>query len=169
MGHGGQYCTHLITRHAWSPPHSMSCLVPIFTACLAWYPSSQNVLPGTHLHTTCLPAWSCISTHLATCLFPFRSADFYDDADVGETSAVQQQGLLPTPNDPRLWVVAARPGHEREAVIQLQQKFISAMRRGMPLAIRSAICVDHLQGYVYVEADKEAHVSLVNCMTYMWM
>ena len=38
------------------------------------------------------------------------------------------------------------------------QKYID---KGSELQIRSAIALDHLKNYIYVEADKEAHVSLV--------
>ncbi|KAK7858872.1 putative transcription elongation factor spt5 like protein 1 [Quercus suber] len=46
-------------------------------------------------------------------------------------------------------------GHEQEVVVCLMQKGID---KGSELNIRSAIALDHLKGYVYVEADKEAHV-----------
>lgn len=70
-----------------------------------------------------------------------------------------RQALLPTTADPRLWVVQCRPGREREAVMQLLQKSYTLAERGAPIAIRSAVCHDHLKGYFYVEADKESHVS----------
>lgn len=35
------------------------------------------------------------------------------------------------------------------------QKYID---KGSELQIRSAIALDHLKNYIYVEADKEAHV-----------
>jgi transcription elongation factor SPT5 len=57
-------------------------------------------------------------------------------------------------------VVQCRPGREREAVMQLLQKAYTQAERGKPLAIRSAVAHDHLKGYFYVEADKEAHVGL---------
>jgi transcription elongation factor SPT5 len=43
--------------------------------------------------------------------------------------------------------------------MQLIQKAYTMAERGAPLAIRSAVCHDHLKGYFYVEADKESHVS----------
>lgn len=33
--------------------------------------------------------------------------------------------------------------------------------KGSELQIRSAIALDHLESYIYVEADKEAHVKQV--------
>ena len=65
--------------------------------------------------------------------------------DGGATGLVGQQGLLPTLNDPKLWIVTCRPGREREACIQLQQKFYTYNARNTPLGIRSVICLDHLK------------------------
>lgn len=57
---------------------------------------------------------------------------------------VGQQGLLPTPNDPKLWLVTCKAGHEREAVVQLLQKSYTMAERGTPLSIMSAVALDHL-------------------------
>lgn len=84
----------------------------------------------------------------------------YDYMEEAEETAVTQQGLLPTIHDPKLWIVHCRPGREREACIQLLQKHytFSDSERGPPLLIKSAVCLDHLKGYIYVESEKEAHV-----------
>jgi transcription elongation factor SPT5 len=39
------------------------------------------------------------------------------------------------------------------------QKYID---KGSELQIRSAIALDHLKNYIYIEADKEAHVREVS-------
>ncbi|KAF8377116.1 hypothetical protein HHK36_030489 [Tetracentron sinense] len=72
-----------------------------------------------------------------------------------ETTDVEQQALLPSIKDPKLWMVKCAIGREREAAICLMQKCID---KGPELQIRSAIALDHLKNYIYVEADKEAHV-----------
>jgi hypothetical protein len=41
------------------------------------------------------------------------------------------------------------------------EKFLRAMESGKPLQIKTAICCDHLKGYVYIEAVKQAHVKEV--------
>lgn len=46
-------------------------------------------------------------------------------------------------------------GREREVAVCLMQKYID---KRAELQIRSAIALDHLKNYIYVEADKEAHV-----------
>ncbi|KAL5975076.1 hypothetical protein ACLOJK_031752 [Asimina triloba] len=72
-----------------------------------------------------------------------------------ETTEVEQQALLPSVKDPKLWMVKCAIGHEREAAACLMQKFLD---KGSELQIRSATALDHLKNYIYVEADKEAHV-----------
>ncbi|KAF8411784.1 hypothetical protein HHK36_004343 [Tetracentron sinense] len=65
-----------------------------------------------------------------------------------ETTDVEQQALLPSVKDPKLWMVKCTTGHEREAAICLMQKYID---KGSELQIRSAIALDHLKNYIYVE------------------
>ncbi|KAJ8760502.1 hypothetical protein K2173_015169 [Erythroxylum novogranatense] len=72
-----------------------------------------------------------------------------------ETTDVDQQALLPSVRDPKLWMVKCLIGKERETVVCLMQKCID---KGPELQIRSAIALDHLKNYIYIEADKEAHV-----------
>ncbi|KAK7351044.1 hypothetical protein VNO77_10188 [Canavalia gladiata] len=76
-----------------------------------------------------------------------RRVTDYDE----ETTDVEQQALLPSVRDPKLWMI----GRERETAVCLMQKYID---KGSELQIRSAIALDHLKNYIYVEADKEAHV-----------
>jgi hypothetical protein len=52
-----------------------------------------------------------------------------------------------------------RLGSEREACMQLLQKCYNMAERGTPLAIKSAVCLDHLKGFFYVEAFRDSHVS----------
>ncbi|XP_061348102.1 putative transcription elongation factor SPT5 homolog 1 [Gastrolobium bilobum] len=80
-----------------------------------------------------------------------RRVSDYDE----ETTDVEQQALLPSVRDPKLWMVKCAIGRERETAVCLMQKYID---KGSELQIRSAIALDHLKNYIYVEADKEAHV-----------
>ncbi|XP_060200841.1 putative transcription elongation factor SPT5 homolog 1 [Lycium barbarum] len=66
-----------------------------------------------------------------------------------------QQALLPTIKDSKLWMVKCAIGHEREVGACLMQKQID---KSFKLQIKSVIALDHLQNYIYVEADKESHV-----------
>ncbi|KAE9608921.1 hypothetical protein Lal_00020321 [Lupinus albus] len=72
-----------------------------------------------------------------------------------EATDVEQQALLPSVRDPKLWMVKCAIGRERETAVCLMQKYID---KGSELQIRSVIALDHLKNYIYVEADKEAHV-----------
>lgn len=53
-------------------------------------------------------------------------------------------------------------GHEREAAICLMQKYIDQDLQNQPLLIKSAIALDHLKGYLYIESEKEAYVRQVH-------
>ncbi|XP_071923789.1 putative transcription elongation factor SPT5 homolog 1 isoform X1 [Coffea arabica] len=75
----------------------------------------------------------------------------YDD----EATEVEQQALLPSVRDPKLWMVKCAIGREREVAVCLMQK---AIDKGPELQIRSVVALDHLKNYIYIEADKEAHV-----------
>ncbi|KAL8459360.1 hypothetical protein ACS0TY_036737 [Phlomoides rotata] len=75
----------------------------------------------------------------------------YDD----EATDVNQQALLPSVRDPKLWMVKCAIGREREVAVCLMQKCID---KGPEVNIRSAIALDHLKNYIYIEAHKEAHV-----------
>ncbi|CAN4076143.1 unnamed protein product [Withania somnifera] len=72
-----------------------------------------------------------------------------------EATDVEQQALLPSVRDPKLWMVKCAIGREREVAVCLMQK---AIDRGPELQIRSVVSLDHLKNYIYIEADKEAHV-----------
>ncbi|KAJ0981280.1 hypothetical protein J5N97_009535 [Dioscorea zingiberensis] len=71
-----------------------------------------------------------------------------------DVTDVDQQALLPSVKDPKLWMVKCAIGQECETVICLMQKFIDRP----DIQIRSALSLDHLKNYIYVEADKAAHV-----------
>eukprot|EP00240_Pyramimonas_obovata_P005180 CAMPEP_0118942736 /NCGR_PEP_ID=MMETSP1169-20130426/36749_1 /TAXON_ID=36882 /ORGANISM="Pyramimonas obovata, Strain CCMP722" /LENGTH=394 /DNA_ID=CAMNT_0006887801 /DNA_START=105 /DNA_END=1286 /DNA_ORIENTATION=- len=87
-----------------------------------------------------------------------RYGQRYTEHDDAEGTEVEQQAMLPTVKDPKLWMVKCRPGTEREVCVQLMQKFITMANAGTPLLIKSCLVQDHLKGYMYVEADKQAHV-----------
>lgn len=75
-----------------------------------------------------------------------------------ETTEVRQQTLVPTVKDPKLWVINCVENMEKELCICLLQKSYDLAALGTPLLIKSVFCQDHLKGYIYVEAYKEAHV-----------
>ncbi|XP_056861795.1 putative transcription elongation factor SPT5 homolog 2 isoform X2 [Raphanus sativus] len=86
---------------------------------------------------------------------PRAEYDDEDDYEDGEPTHVDQQALLPSVRDPKLWMVKCAIGREREVAVCLMQK---AVDRGSDFKIRSVIALDHLQNFIYIEADMEAHV-----------
>ncbi|XP_024532510.1 putative transcription elongation factor SPT5 homolog 1 isoform X2 [Selaginella moellendorffii] len=82
----------------------------------------------------------------------------YDTYDDSEATVVEQQALLPSVKDPKLYMLTCPQGHEREAVVCLMQKYLDFQAKNEPLLIKSAVAIDHLKGFIYVEADKEAYV-----------
>ncbi|KMT19955.1 hypothetical protein BVRB_1g009990 [Beta vulgaris subsp. vulgaris] len=83
-----------------------------------------------------------------------RSLEGYDEDFAEEITEVEQQALLPSVRDPKLWLVKCLPGREREVAASLMQKSLN----DFTLHILSAIALDHLKNYIYVEAYCEAHV-----------
>ncbi|KAJ8450312.1 hypothetical protein Cgig2_004769 [Carnegiea gigantea] len=84
-----------------------------------------------------------------------RISTDHDDQFDEETTEVEQQALLPSVKDPKLWMVKCSPGHERKVAASLMQKTLD---KGSELHIISAIALDHLKNYIYIEAYKEAYV-----------
>ncbi|KAM3244040.1 hypothetical protein ACQJBY_055757 [Aegilops geniculata] len=83
----------------------------------------------------------------------YRTQSHSDFDEEGQTE-VEQQALLPSVKDPKLWMVKCAIGHERETALCLMQKFIDRQ----DLQIKSVVALEHLKNYIYVEAEKEAHV-----------
>jgi Early transcription elongation factor of RNA pol II, NGN section len=50
-------------------------------------------------------------------------------------------------------------GHERQVAFCFMQKYVEFHNRGNKLQIFSAFALDHIKGYVYVEADKACDVT----------
>jgi len=82
--------------------------------------------------------------------------DIYDAEDEDEDEGKRKN--LPGNDDPKLWQVRVKRNFERVAVIALLNKSIDFQRKGNPLYILSATCSDSTEGYIYVEAWKEANV-----------
>ncbi|XP_021856898.2 putative transcription elongation factor SPT5 homolog 1 [Spinacia oleracea] len=86
-----------------------------------------------------------------------RSSLGYNDEDYEEDiTELEQQTLLPSVRDPKLWLVKCLPGREREVAAFLMQK---SLDKDSKSHILSAIALDHLKSYIYVESYCEAHVT----------
>jgi len=82
----------------------------------------------------------------------------YVDDDYEAPAEIEQQSLLPDVKDPNLWMVRCRMGEEKQVVFALMRKYITFENSETPLQIKSAIAVEGLKGYIYVEAYKQSHV-----------
>lgn len=88
-----------------------------------------------------------------------QSRKQYDeDEEGGEMvqNEVAQQSLLPSIQDPRMWVFKCKPGREQHLVVALMNKFMDFNRRGEPLLIKSVVATNS-KGFIYVEAEREPH------------
>ncbi|XP_065653569.1 transcription elongation factor SPT5-like [Hydra vulgaris] len=82
----------------------------------------------------------------------------YLDEEYETPAEIEQQSLLPDVKDPNLWMVRCRMGEEKQTVFALMRKFITLQSSETPLQIKSAIAVEGLKGYIYIEAYKQTHV-----------
>ncbi|KAG5519596.1 hypothetical protein PMAC_001751 [Pneumocystis sp. 'macacae'] len=76
----------------------------------------------------------------------------------GDTEVVPQRLLLPSVNDPNLWAVRCKPGREKDIIYKLMRKTIDLQHSETPVEIISVFQRDGIDGYIYVEAKKQAHI-----------
>ncbi|XP_056168939.1 protein RNA-directed DNA methylation 3 isoform X2 [Syzygium oleosum] len=82
-----------------------------------------------------------------------RFADEYDAKD-----SVDGGSGMPSVKDPMVWKVKCTVGRERNSAFCLMQKFVDLMSLGKKIQIISAFAIDHVKGYIYVEADRQSDV-----------
>ena len=85
---------------------------------------------------------------------PRNRPHYADDAELYEEGEVSQLSLVPTVQDPKLWMLKCKPGLEKELCVSLLQKYFNMAKAGAPLNIKSAYTHEGLKGYFYVEAYK---------------
>ncbi|KAI8377967.1 uncharacterized protein BYT42DRAFT_572337 [Radiomyces spectabilis] len=71
---------------------------------------------------------------------------------------VPQQLLLPSVNDPNLWMIKCKPGKERDVILGLMKRYFDRQYSDAPLETFSAFARESLKGYIYIEARRQAHV-----------
>ena len=76
----------------------------------------------------------------------------------GDGAGVAQRLLLPSVDDPSIWAVKCKAGKERDIIVQILKKAFNMRQRGHPVDITSAFERESLQGYIYIEARKAAHL-----------
>jgi transcription elongation factor SPT5 len=77
----------------------------------------------------------------------------------GDGAGVAQRLLLPSVDDPSIWAIKCKVGKEKDIIYQILKKTWAMKSRGQTIEITSAFERDSLQGYIYVEARKAAHVA----------
>jgi len=77
----------------------------------------------------------------------------------GDGAGVAQRLLLPSVDDPSIWAIKCKVGKEKDIVYQILKKTWAMKNRDLSIDITSAFERDSLQGYIYVEARKAAHVA----------
>uniref|UniRef100_A0A6B2KXD3 Transcription elongation factor SPT5 n=1 Tax=Arcella intermedia TaxID=1963864 RepID=A0A6B2KXD3_9EUKA len=82
------------------------------------------------------------------------ATDEVDEETLAGTSVAQQVNQ-PRATDPKLWIIKCKPGSEKQIATSILQKHLS---RAEGLGIYSVVTLDHVKGYVYVEADREPPV-----------
>ena len=71
-------------------------------------------------------------------------------------SAVMQQSLLPSVNDPGIWKVKCTAGKEMLLIRSILLKAIELKSRGVPVYVKTAFC-NSVRGYIYIEALAEPY------------
>ncbi|XP_010032136.2 protein RNA-directed DNA methylation 3 isoform X1 [Eucalyptus grandis] len=82
-----------------------------------------------------------------------RFADEYDAKD-----SVEVGSGMPSVKDPVVWKVKCTVGRERNSAFCLMQKYVDLMSLGNKIQIISAFAIDHVKGYIYIEADRQSDV-----------
>jgi hypothetical protein len=64
-----------------------------------------------------------------------EDADMYDEEDYGEDSRFTD--LPDAQRDPKLWLLKCKPGHEKDLMIRLMQKYLDSAHTDAPLSIQA--------------------------------
>ncbi|KAK4367078.1 hypothetical protein RND71_014958 [Anisodus tanguticus] len=70
----------------------------------------------------------------------------------------QQDTIVPTLKDPTIWKVKCTVGREKHSAFCLMQKYVDLLALGTKLQIISVFALDHVKGFVYIEADRQFDV-----------
>lgn len=79
--------------------------------------------------------------------------DGYDSKRSVDKDILTRSASLPT-----IWKVKCKVGRERHTVFCLMQKYVDLKELGTKLQIISAFAVEHIKGFVFIEAEKQSDV-----------
>ncbi|KAM7268757.1 hypothetical protein ACFE04_010923 [Oxalis oulophora] len=87
-----------------------------------------------------------------------RHADDRDDDYEAKRDIERDSLMFPSANDPILWKVKCMAGRERYSTFCLMQKFVDMQSLGTKLNIVSTFTLEHVRGFIFIEADKECEI-----------
>ncbi|TXG49433.1 hypothetical protein EZV62_025308 [Acer yangbiense] len=82
----------------------------------------------------------------------------YAEDDYENKRLVDRDYRMPSSEDPTVWKVKCVVGREKHSAFCLMQKFVDLKSLGTKLLIISAFTVEHVKGFIYIEADKQCDV-----------
>ncbi|XP_021751371.1 protein RNA-directed DNA methylation 3-like isoform X2 [Chenopodium quinoa] len=82
----------------------------------------------------------------------------YAEDDNESKRSVDKSELMPS-GEPTIWKVKCKVGREKNTVFCLIQKYVDLKVLGTKLQIISAFAVEHIKGFVFVEAERQSDVA----------
>ncbi|XP_058110427.1 protein RNA-directed DNA methylation 3-like isoform X2 [Magnolia sinica] len=83
----------------------------------------------------------------------------YADENKETKECDDKESSMHSMKDPTVWRVKCMVGRERYIAFCLIQKYVDVQTLGTKLQIISAFALDHMKGYIYIEADREFDVA----------
>ncbi|KAK3007686.1 hypothetical protein RJ639_013726 [Escallonia herrerae] len=72
---------------------------------------------------------------------------------------IERDAIIASAKDPTIWKVKCMVGRERHSAFCLMQKYVDFKSLGTKLQIISAFAIEHVKGFIYIEADKQCDVN----------
>ncbi|EPS60663.1 hypothetical protein M569_14140, partial [Genlisea aurea] len=82
----------------------------------------------------------------------------FPEDDYENKNAVDKCIYVPAAKDPKMWRVKCMIGRERYSTFCLMQKYVDLKTMGNELQIISACALDHVRGFIFIEADKQSDI-----------
>ncbi|KAL2548895.1 protein RNA-directed DNA methylation 3 [Forsythia ovata] len=73
--------------------------------------------------------------------------------------SIDREIYVPSAKDPTIWKVKCMVGREKHSAFCLMQKYVDLNYLGTKLQIISAFALDHVKGFIYIEADKQYDIN----------
>ncbi|KAL7148547.1 hypothetical protein ABFS83_06G186000 [Erythranthe nasuta] len=79
----------------------------------------------------------------------------YSEDGYEHKKSIDKNIFVPSDKDPQIWKVKCMVGRERHSAFCLMQKYVDVECLGTKLQIISACAVDHVTGFIFIEAEKQ--------------